>query len=66
MPGNWTDLDCPSCGHTHPPPEQMTTDCDFVIADLVCPECQRAWQVRIELWRYYGIEEALPSREQDR
>jgi transcription elongation factor Elf1 len=66
MPGNWGRLDCPSCGHTHPPPERASSECDAVIADLICPNCGQGWEVRVELWRYYGIQEELPSREQDR
>lgn len=66
MSGNWGNLDCPHCGHPHPIPETAATDCDAVIADLVCAECHSGYQVRVELWRYYGIKEALPSREDDR
>jgi hypothetical protein len=66
MPGNWGNLDCPNCGYTHPPPESAATECDAVVADLICPECHRGWEVRVELWRYYGIQEELPSREEDR
>ena len=65
MPGNWQNLDCPSCGNTHPTPERASTDCDDVFADLVCPMCHRGWEVRVELWRYYGIQPELPSREED-
>ena len=66
MPGNWGNLDCPGCGRTQAAPEHVITECDAVIADLTCPNCHRGWQVRVELWRYYGIPEELPSREQDR
>ena len=66
MPGTWGNLYCPGCGHTHGPPERVTTECDALVADLHCPECQRDWEARVELWRYYGIPEELPSREQDR
>jgi predicted RNA-binding Zn-ribbon protein involved in translation (DUF1610 family) len=66
MPGDWGNLDCPSCGYAHPPPEHAATDCDAVIADLVCPKCGHGWEVRVALWRYYGIPEELPTREEDR
>ena len=66
MPGIWENLDCPNCGCTHPPPERAATECDAVVADLVCPSCHRRRELRVELWRYYGIQEELPSREADR
>ncbi len=66
MPGNWGSLDCPVCGRTHPPPEGATTECAAVIADLICSGCRHGWEVRVALWRFYGIESALPSREEDR
>jgi hypothetical protein len=66
MPGNWGYLDCPNCGCPHPPSEGAATECDAVVADLICSHCHRGWEVRVELWRYYGIQEELPSREEDR
>jgi hypothetical protein len=66
MPGNWGNLDCPACGHTHPPPEGASCDCDELLADLVCPECANGWEVRVELWRYYEIPQELPTSEEDR
>jgi hypothetical protein len=66
MPGDWGKLDCPHCGCTHPVPARAATDCDAVIADLICPTCHGGWEVRVELWRYYGIPERLPSGEEDR
>lgn len=66
MPGNWGNLDCPNCGCIHPPPEVASTDCDAVIADLICPSCHEGREVRVELWRFYDIQEQLPSREEDR
>lgn len=66
MPGNWGNLDCPKCRHTHPVPERATSECEAVIADLICPKCRHGWEVRVELWRYYGVPEELPSREEDR
>ena len=66
MPGDWGNLDCPACGNAHPPPEGATTECEHVVADLICPKCGHGWEVRVELWRYYEIPEALPSREEDR
>jgi len=50
----------------HPPPESAATECEAVVADLTCPHCHRGWERRVELWRYYGIQEELPSREEDR
>jgi hypothetical protein len=41
MPGDWGNLDCPNCGYTHPPPEGATTECEAVIADLICPRPRR-------------------------
>jgi hypothetical protein len=67
MPGNWGNLDCPQCGNPHPAPEHASsTECHAVIADLVCPECHHGWELRVELWRYFGIDPALPSPEEDR
>jgi hypothetical protein len=66
MPGNWGNLDCPHCGCIHPPPELASTDCEAVIAEVICPSCHKGWEVRVELWRYYDIPEQLPSREEDR
>jgi hypothetical protein len=66
MSGFWGSLDCPNCGHTHPPPAAPACDCDHLIADLICPQCHRGWELKVELWRYYGIQAELPSREQDR
>jgi hypothetical protein len=66
MPGNWGNLECPNCGCTHPPPDAADTECDQVIADLICPQCHHGWEVTVELWRYYGIQPELPSREDDR
>ena len=66
MTGNWGNLDCPGCGNAHPPPDSAASDCEFLTADLLCPECHRGWEIRVELWRYYGIQPELPSREEDR
>jgi hypothetical protein len=66
MPGNWGNLDCPGCGHAHPPPERASTDCEEVIADLICPECGFGWEQRVALWSYYEIPEELPAHDQDR
>jgi hypothetical protein len=61
MTGDWGNLDCPQCGCTHERPERVTTDCDAVIAALFCPHCDKSWERRVELWRYYGLPEELPS-----
>jgi hypothetical protein len=66
MPGNWGKLDCPTCGHAHPPPVHPDCECEELIADLVCPKCGHGWEIRVELWRYYEIPEALPTRDEDR
>jgi hypothetical protein len=66
MPGDWGSLDCPGCGATQPPPEGAVSECDALIANMVCSRCWTRWQVRVELWRYYGVAEELPSREADR
>ena len=66
MTGDWGNLDCPGCGKAHSPPERPTTDCDGLIADLTCPECGEGWEIRVELWRYYGVPQELPLREEDR
>ena len=42
------------------------TESEAVVADLICPKCHRGWEVRVELWRYYGIRQELPAREEDR
>jgi hypothetical protein len=66
MPGNWGNLDCPDCGRTQPPPELASTDCEAVTGEVICPDCDKSREVRVELWRYYDIQEQLPSREEDR
>ena len=66
MPGDWGILDCPHCGFTHPPPQGVTTDTEKLTADLVCPNCHKGWEHEVELWRYYGVQRELPSREEDR
>jgi hypothetical protein len=67
MPGNWGNLDCPACGATHPVPERASNcECDEVVADLLCPQCGQGWELRVALWRYYEIDERLPSPAEDR
>jgi hypothetical protein len=66
MPGNWGNLDCPDCGCTHATPAGVTAECEELVAELVCPECGKGCELRVELWRYYGVAEELPSREDDR
>ena len=66
MTGNWGKLECPHCGEPHPPPARAACECEELIADLVCPRCHKGWEVRVELWRYWGIKQELPSRSEDR
>lgn len=66
MSGDWGRLECPYCGTAHPPPEGAASDCEALILDLLCPACHRGFEVRVELWRYFGIERELPSRQEDR
>jgi hypothetical protein len=66
MPGNWGNLDCPGCGQAHAAPKNPGTECEALTADLVCADCGKGWQIRVELWDYYGIEKELPSRKDDR
>ena len=65
MSGNWGKLECPDCGH-QVPPQGAASDCEGLILDLVCPQCRHDFEIRVELWRYYGIVPELPSREDDR
>ncbi len=68
MSGDWGSLDCPRCGTTHPPPDSAaaTDDDETIRVQLGCVTCGHRWEHSVEIWRYYGVPERLPSREEDR
>ena len=68
MSGDWGNLACPRCGAMHQPPDtrSATNDDEWIFVRLVCDSCGAEWEHRVEIYRYYGVPEQLPSREEDR
>jgi hypothetical protein len=66
MTSRWGNLDCPECGCPQASPRQVDSECESLVGEVVCPECDYSWEVRLELWRYYGIDSFLPSRAEDK
>jgi len=66
--GDWGSLECPHCGAGQPPPDARaaTNDDEWLFVALTCARCGGEWEHRVEIWRYYGVPEELPSREEDR
>jgi hypothetical protein len=68
MSGDWGNLACPHCGAIHQPPDTRSAanDDEWIFVHLVCASCGGDWKHRVEIYRYYGVPERLPSREEDR
>jgi hypothetical protein len=67
MSGDWGNVDCPQCGARQPRPDAAaaTNDDELLAVRLTCADCGTAWEHGVEIWRYYGVPEHLPSRDED-